>query len=618
MKFNKQNLYITFSSILLVWITVFVFGFFVDPEYKYVFISTNILCFIAFLSAFYSWFKFQSSFLKRNSHLEGVVVDLLVNSSIPMVITNEHFEIIDYNSGFKYFFGLPDIELQSEKMLFQAIDLIPETNKDFSFTINKDGNTWTDVGKAKLSGGSRIDLEIETTFSPDSKSYILFLRNTTEFKAVEYQLNDQIYTDHLTKIPNRKAFLRDFKEFQNEYKKLENPAFSAHLAAINLDKFSSVNSSEGLESGNLVLVDFSVLLKSQIKDIDVKLYHFGGDEFFLLFRNWMHTDVESFIKTLINTFQHNQQLNDTGYNLSSSFGVVKYPDNGKGVDTLFKHIDVSMGYAKKILGNSFVFFNQTMADLIANRNQMLMEMKRSLESQNGFHLVYQPKINIHDGSFAGVEVLLRWKYNNHPMSPTKFIPIAEESGLAAPLFQFVFETALTELKYLIGDKIPSFSVNVSAKQLASPAEIKTFISILEKHQTYSKHVILEITETCIMENVDIAIDCLNIVKKMGYRVSIDDFGTGYSSLSTMKVLPIEELKIDRSFIKNIPNEKDQVIVNAIIQMAKSFDFKVVAEGIEEKEQLDFLETTDCDIIQGFFFSKPLDIERLKIFSVDTF
>lgn len=618
MTFNKKNSHIIFSSILTIWFTSVAVGFFIFPQDYLFFILSNIIFIVLFFSTFFIWKSFQNDFLKRNKSLEGSVVDLLLNSSLPMVITDEHFDIIDYNIGFKNIFGLPTIESQREKHLFQAIELVPDKNTDFSFTLNKENLSWTDIGIAKIKGGNRINLEIETTYSASSNSYILFLRNITAFKSIEHQLKEQIYNDHLTKLPNRKAFLRDFEIFKTEYTKLDNKSFNSHLAIIDLDKFHSVNATEGLEAGNLVLFDFSTLVKNQVKDLNVDIYHLGGDEFILFFKNWNVIDVESFLDELINTFDHNHRINDTGYHLSASIGIVHYPDHGKSVDTLFKNADVAMGFSKKIIGNNYHFFNKSMADLIDIRNTLLTAIKRSLEKNDDFYLVYQPKINIKEGTFSGVEVLLRWKYNNHNVSPAKFIPIAEESGLATAIFKFVIENSIKELQYLIGRQIPSFSINVSAAQISNPSDIKILTSLLQKYQSYAKHIILEITETCIMENFDLAIGCLNDIKKMGFRISIDDFGTGYSSLNTMKLLPVEELKIDRSFIMNIPNEKDESIVKAIIQMAKSFNFKVVAEGIEDAEQLEFLESTDCDIIQGFYFSKPLDITRLKRFSSETF
>lgn len=616
---NKQSILKVFGSIMAIWSLILIFELFSPSQDKSLFLLVNALCLFVFLLCTFCFMVMQFAFLKRNNSLEGTIGELMINSSTPMVITDEYYDIIDFNHGFQDLFSLPEFDAIKEKNIFQLIDLFPKGNQDFSFTLDREKTHWKDNGTAKLAGGSKIDVEIDTNFSKKQKTHVFFINDITRFKAVEYKLNEQIYKDYLTKLPNRKAFLRDFEDFKKEYTRYENIGFNAHLAIIDLDKFSSVNANEGLESGNLVLKDFSSLLNNHIKnENNIYFYHLGGDEFLLFFKNWEKDNVESYMNEIIDLFQCNVQLNDTGYHLSASIGVVNYPKNGKGIDTLFKNCDVSMRYSKKKTGNSYCFFTQKMADLITSRSLLIDGIKKSLENQNGFYLFYQPKIDLSNGSMISVEVLLRWKFENHIVSPSKFIPIAEEAGLSTPIFQFVFEAAIEEIGHMIGSELKSFSVNVSASQLSTPDDIKNLINILEKHQTYAKHITLEITETCIMENIDIALDCLYSIKKMGYRISIDDFGTGYSSLNTMKILPIDELKIDRSFIENIPNNQDEAIVKAIIQMAKSFDFKVVAEGVEEREQIEFLEQTDCDIIQGFYFSKPLDIVGLKRFSSESY
>jgi diguanylate cyclase (GGDEF)-like protein len=620
MKSIKKNMLAAFICVFVVWVVGISLSLIYVPDNFTLSLVINSLGIFVILFIVYKWYTINAISSLRTNSVEETISDLLVNSETPMVVTDKNFDILNVNSGFESLFGLKSMNELTEDNLFQAINLVPINDNGFSFILNEDSDNvhWMDFGVIKLASSEKIDVELEVTFSKKSNNYIIFIRNVSDFKVIERRLNNEIFNDKLTQLPNRQSFMKDFNSVINEFKISKTDPCHSHLSIINLDKFNSVNSTEGLNAGNLVLKDFSKMLKGYLNSENVGIYYLGGDEYLLHYKNWEVRDVEKNIDELMDLFKHNRQLNDTGYHLSASLGIVQYPNDGKSIESLLKHCNVALEHAKKTIGNSYCFFNQKMSEMISERNELLAEMKYCLEKNKNFHLLYQPKVDIQNDGMYGVEALLRWKYKNHPMSPAVFIPIAEESGLATPIFKFVFNKAIEDLHSIIGDQLKSLSINVSAKQLSTPDDINDLLVILEKNQSYSKYIILEITETCIMENYDMAIDCLNKIRDMGYSISIDDFGTGYSSLSTLRHLPVQELKIDRSFIKNIPNEVDEAIVKTIINMAKSFKFKVVAEGVEEKPQVQFLSEAGCDIIQGFYFSKPLDIERLKKFSIDTF
>lgn len=547
---------------------------------------------------------------KYKQKIEKNFPNLISNSGIPFVLVDDCFNIVYYNKAFSLLFDIRNQNINFEHNFFKEFNIKSYDGISISFYDKSYANSKSEYF-SDFNGFTKY-LSIDITKSSFNNGFLLFIDDITEYKNTEKKLHTEIYTDPLTKKLNKKAFFENFNEIIKSYKK-NNGNHESYLAFLNLDNFNSVNNFSGYESGNSVLIEFSNLVSNYIKDEKIKFYHLGGDEFILLYDKWNKNEVELHIKELFSFFSQNIKFNSADYELNTSIGIVSYPYNGHSVDMLIKNAVVALKKSKETFGNSYSFFDSDMSNKILEKQEILLSMKNSLANNKNFSLVYQPKIDIQKETICldGVEVLLRWKHNNISVSPAKFIPIAEESDLINDIFKYVFINSISELEHLLGKEINSFSVNLSAKQLSSLTYINDLISFLEKHSAYSKFVTLEVTETCIMDNSNISIKALEKIKSIGYKISIDDFGTGHSSLSQMKSLPIDELKIDRSFISNIPNPTDENILSLIINLSNAFKLKTVAEGVETFEQAEHLLKSGCDTIQGFYYSKPLEISQLN-------
>jgi EAL domain-containing protein (putative c-di-GMP-specific phosphodiesterase class I) len=288
-------------------------------------------------------------------------------------------------------------------------------------------------------------------------------------------------------------------------------------------------------------------------------------------------------------------------------GISLAPDDAVDAGVLFKNAGLAMHRAKEKGRNQYQFFTKAMDDEASKRLQLEGEMRKGLENGD-FFLVYQPKVDLLSGKVVGMEALVRWQHRESGIvSPVDFIPVAEDTGLVIPLGQWILEDACrTTKKWLDQGHDIKVSVNLSVKQFQSPDLNKMIENTLAEYSFPAKNLELEITESMVMGDMAAVIEKLQSLKAIGLEVSMDDFGTGYSSLSYLKKLPIDTLKIDQSFIRDLEaDSEDAHIVSAIIAMAKSLNLRVIAEGVEKQEHVDFLKGKSCDLIQGYFFSKPL-------------
>lgn len=427
-----------------------------------------------------------------------------------------------------------------------------------------------------------------------------------ELKKNYAHIEQLAYHDGLTGLYNRVAFMK------YAYKIFHDASVGASKHAIffiDLDNFKNINDTLGHDYGDLLLKDVSDRMLSCIASDDI-LARNGGDEFLIL-KNRFDTvdDLENFASQLVNVVHHPFILNDETAVVSMSVGIAVFPNNGLTVSELIKNADIAMYNAKNSGKNSYRFFDSYMEDDV-NRKNDLADILSHVIDKNEIYLQYQPQVNVESGQVTGYEALMRIESELVGfISPAEFIPIAEETGIINILGEWALIEACNFNQVLIKNGFGPLrvSVNVSTTQLKDDHLIDIIKSIPEKTGMDLKHLEIEITESVLMNSFEHNLKLINQMKELGCSIALDDFGTGYSSFNYLTQIPIDTLKIDKSFIDGIcSNEKDRCIADSIIDLAHKMDISVVAEGVEDNEQLQILQNQFCDTLQGYLFSKPLN------------
>ncbi|MBR0696898.1 GAF domain-containing protein [Bradyrhizobium lablabi] len=419
--------------------------------------------------------------------------------------------------------------------------------------------------------------------------------------------------DSLTNLPNREMFnelLRRAVEAADRHRRPFAVLF------IDLDRFKVINDSLGHDAGDMLLVATAERLQTCLRPSDV-VARLGGDEFVVILEDvGERGSVERIAADLLTALSQPLQLSGHECHTTASIGIAMYPNDGSDLQTLTKNADMAMYLAKEDGKNGFRFFSKEIKAQSIERLTLESALRRALE-RDQFSLHYQPKVDMASGQISGVEALLRW---NHPelgmVSPGQFIPLAEEIGLIVPIGRWVLKEACAQNMawQRCGLKPVTMAVNLSPRQFADPRLLNDIDEALSASGMSAVLLQLEVTESMVMRNVSRAIRVLDAIQSRGIRLAIDDFGTGYSSMSLMKQFPIDTIKIDRSFVRDLPDDSEDVaIAQAIISMGKALGMTIVAEGVETSEQQQFLRAHACDEMQGFLFSKPLppgDLARL--------
>jgi diguanylate cyclase (GGDEF)-like protein/PAS domain S-box-containing protein len=424
------------------------------------------------------------------------------------------------------------------------------------------------------------------------------------------EIHPLAYKDPLTTLPNLRCFKKCLNTLLTKHNTHGNILV---LLYIDLDRFKFVNDTLGHTFGDALLKEAAERMKSCIRKGDT-LARIGGDEFICLLPNLSHTnEAELIANEILNKLATPFLLQQHEIFMTASIGMTLYPHDGDHSEVLMTNADLAMYNAKKLGKNQFEWFK---AEIQAGGFEKLLlenSLRKAIRNEQLF-LVYQPQFDLKTGKINAVEALIRWKHPDYGLiSPADFIPIAEETGLILPIGNWVIQEACRQNRewQSRGYKPIRIAVNLSSHQFSQQNLPEIIQGILEKNDLESKWLEIEITESMILQDVKATTEILNRIKKMGVHVSIDDFGTGYSSLSYLGKLPIDILKIDRSFIKDIENDKSSsLITGAIISLAHSLELKVVAEGVETNGQLLEVKKRNCDVIQGFLFSKPLVSEEL--------
>lgn len=411
--------------------------------------------------------------------------------------------------------------------------------------------------------------------------------------------------DTLTGLPNR-ALLDDRLRVELSHARRDNSMLA--LLFLDLDRFKIINDSLGHATGDQLLRVVSQRLHTCLRDGDT-VARLGGDEFMVLLpRITSSADAGRIGNKIIESLNERCNCNGHELHITTSIGISVYPHDGSDIETLVKHADISMYRAKEIGRNKVVYFTREMNLGSSKRLALETSLRRALENDE-LRLYYQPKVDITRNRITGVEALVRWEVPGSGfVSPLEFIPIAEESGLIVPLGEWVLRTALVQLQdwHAAGFAGLTMSVNLSSVQLARPGFENIVESALVDSGIDPGCVELEVTENVAMKNVDSTAGTLHKLKKMGLSIAMDDFGTGYSSLGYLRRLPIDTVKLDKSFVRGIPDGKeDALIAQAIVAMTASLNIALVVEGVENLRQLHFFRQLGCNLVQGYLFSAPV-------------
>ncbi len=435
--------------------------------------------------------------------------------------------------------------------------------------------------------------------------YVGASRDITLIKEAEEEIKYQAYHDPLTHLPNRLLF-RD--RLQHAIARALRKKGRIAVLFIDLDHFKNFNDSLGHTFGDHLLQVVAEKFVSCVREGDT-VARIGGDEFTVIMEDiGSDEDVVVVANKLIGIFDEHINVNGENVYLGASIGISIYPDDGEDVESLTKLADTAMYSVKDEGRNGYRFFTPDMERRIIERVNLEHNLRVGLD-RHQFRVHYQPVVDIRDGCIVGMEALVRWdKPGDGLMLPERFIPLAEARGLIVPIGEWVLRQACGEggLWHSEGCPTLNVSVNLSARQFREKDLVSTVKSVLNETQLEPNRLILEITETIIMADIQASVSIMHQLKEMGVRLSMDDFGTGYSSFNYLKEFPVDYLKLDYLFIKDITTDKSAgKIAVAIISLAKDLGLTVVAEGVETAEQLNFLRSNGCDLVQGFYFSRPV-------------
>ncbi|MFO1206197.1 MAG: EAL domain-containing protein [Burkholderiales bacterium] len=444
---------------------------------------------------------------------------------------------------------------------------------------------------------------------PHVRGVVLTSRDITRRKAAERRIEHLAHHDFLTDLPNR-SLLRDRLEVALGQARREGRLVGALF--IDLDRLKVVNDTLGHEAGDQLLREAARRLTGTMREGDT-VARLGGDEFMVVLPNMADSrGAAAVARKILDGLARPMELKGQEVFMSASIGISLFPTDAADSEALIRNADAAMYSAKRNGGDNYQFYTSDLNVQVQER-LVIEQGLRVAEQRNELHLLYQPKVDLATGAIIGVEALLRW---HHPtlgsISPERFIPVAEETGLIVPIGEWVLRRACMQVRAWreAGIELP-IAVNLSACQFRQRNLAQTIHRILSETGVPPQFIEIEITESDVMENAESAIATLVELKSRGISISIDDFGTGYSSLSYLKRFPLDVLKIDRSFVRDIAVDSDDAaIVEAIIALARSLEIKVVAEGVETPDQMAFLNRSGCNFAQGYLFSPPVEAERV--------
>jgi diguanylate cyclase (GGDEF)-like protein/PAS domain S-box-containing protein len=506
-------------------------------------------------------------------------------------------------------FGIDKETFTSEPHLWQQMVYSEDQERVHGFFLNlQPGDSQTIDFRIERKDGEIRWLNNRVVHHEGLNFFIGVTIDITETKKIQDSVEFMAYHDSLTQLPNR-VYLKE--QIQKTLARAAIVHQQLAVLFLDLDNFKYINDTMGHEVGDEVLVEVSERLMGALNDKAI-CTRFGGDEFIILLRNIHdHADIDTMARSLINAFRHPFMIRDHEFFISCSIGVSLYPDHSQTSTDLIKHADTAMYAAKKAGKNRFVYYDTEM-DAQVNDFLRIENLIREGINEKQFQLHYQPLIETQTQKLVGFEALLRFFHPEAGMvSPVEFIPVAEATGDILVLSDFVLAEACRFIQEVNGEADTNLfvSVNISARQFREEEFAKKFLQTLDKHDVPAEFIKIELTESVVMENLDIALSELAKLKEAGVRIALDDFGTGYSSFEYLAKLPIDTIKIDKSFVIDLfDTNTNQHIIEAMTKLAHSMDKDVTAEGVESNKHAAYLQTKGVNILQGFAISKAIDKE----------
>ncbi len=566
--------------------------------------------------------------IEAMAHIAGIAIEktqteqrlrqsaAVFKSTVEGVIITDHQEkIVDVNQAFESITGY-----QREEIIGLTPRILKSERHDMSFyrdmwkSLSETGQWRGEVWNRRKCGEVYPEwLNISSIHDGSGAltNYVAVFSDITSIKRSEEELDHLAHHDALTDLPNRLLFNSRLRQ-AIKHAKREDSVLA--VLFVDLDRFKNINDSLGHSAGDSLLQQLAVRLKGALR-LDDSVARISGDEFVILLEQIGDSENTAVaVEKIMKVFDEPFRLDEHQISITASIGISLYPMNGEDASTLLRHADTAMYRAKNEGRNSYQFYTREMTSSAFERVVMENALRGALEREE-FQLAYQPQIHLQSGHLTGLEALIRW---HHPelgvVAPSKFIPLAEETGLIHDIGAWVLQTACRQGKSWQdkGYDFGRIAVNVARPQLQRSDFLDTVKGVLEQSGLSAANLELEVTEGAVVENTEHAVQQLRALGDLGLRLSIDDFGTGYSSMSYLKLLPIHKLKIDQSFVRDIPFDRnDMAISEAIIALGHALDLHVIAEGVETEPQAEFLSEKGCLEAQGYLYCKPLPAEEIE-------
>lgn len=560
-------------------------------------------------------------FLASKPELLSQLVQIVEQSNDAFILFDQSLSIIFANNAITLVTGSPSSSFIN-MYIVDFVDLIgldlPDLLRELDWMHSQQKNSPPrDIIVNRQDGTSialEMRLEMIDNHHQNEQNFLIVLSNITERKQLENELHQLAFYDKLTGLPNRRMFMDNLQNLIRQSQR-QNKSFAVFF--MDLDDFKYINDSLGHEAGDALLNEIGTRLKEIFRNTDM-VARLGGDEFTVTIENIKDAEDEDLVylaNKLLTQLSHQPiHVMDRSLTINTSIGIAKFPEHGVDSESLVKNADTAMYYAKRSGKNRYALFSEEMNVHLRQHIEMESDLKEAITQHDQIFMQYQPIIDLKSQKIVGVEALARWKHPEKGLvSPIDFISVAEESDLIVDLSDTLINISFKQAQtWKIQAKNIYISINISVRQFEKNNFIQHIVSALHQYQLDAKNIQLEFTESVMLNSNNETFIKFASLKELGFRIAIDDFGTGYSSLGYIHKLPIDVIKIDRTFIVDMPNnQKTRAIVAAITKLSSSLGIKTIAEGIENEAQAALVKGAKCDYAQGYLYSRPLDANDFK-------